>query len=346
MRHTTRRWPMLAAALVATAAVAGLPWAAEAADKVEFTIADGAIAESSGLTRDTNSNLYWTVNDSEDQGVVYGLSPDGRLRGTFRYRAAPLDVEAVAMAGSRLYVGDIGDNAAQRELVTVYYFEFPTPSNETVSYQSYDFSYPDGAHDAETLVVDGTGRLFIVTKEAQGGIYAAPPQPSRTQVNTLERVGDAPAFVTDGAFLADGTTMALRTYLSMDLLAAPDYRVSARAPLPLQPQGESVALSLDGSSLLVGSEGVRSKVYRVGVPSGMAEAPAGGASPPPTGAASPPAATASTSAPADPEQPDPEQAGDPDPNAGRSRAGTFLALGLAAAVALVAGVVVAMAPKR
>jgi hypothetical protein len=350
MTDAGRRVLALAAAASLTAGVIGLigvPGTAAAADQVEFTIANSDVTESSGLARDTTSGLYWTANDSGSEGVVYGIGRTGWLKGTFRYRAEPVDVEALAMSGSRLYVGDIGDNAARRDFVTVYSFNFPAPRDQTVTYQSYDFSYPDGAHDAETLLVNGEGRLFVVTKEAKGGIYAAPRQPSRQGMNTLERVGDAPGYVTDGVFLPDQKTIALRTYLSVELLSADDYRPTARAGLPLQPQGESLTVSLDGSALLAGSEGVKSQVYRIDIPTGLDEAPSGSASPP----ASTDSAAGSASPTGDATSSAPPTAGEPaeeDPNAGRSRIGTWWALGLAGVVALVSALVVALArtPRR
>ena len=142
----------------------------------------------------------------------------------------------------------------------------PEPNDDTRSYRAYDFSYPDGPHDAEAMLVDGRGRFYFVTKEVRGGIYRAPVNPSRTGVNELRRVGNAPAFVTDGTFLPDGEQIALRTYVSVEMLDADSYEVVAQAPLPLQPQGESITMDLDGDHLLVGSEGIRSKVYRIPVP--------------------------------------------------------------------------------
>ena len=91
---------------------AGFPLAAAAADEVAFTINDDRITESSGLARDLAAGAYWTVNDSGDRGVAYGLSPTGKVLGTLNYRAQPEDVEAVAVFEDRLYIADIGDNAA------------------------------------------------------------------------------------------------------------------------------------------------------------------------------------------------------------------------------------------
>ena len=96
-----------------------VPTAAGAKDTVAFTIKDPRITESSGLAADPAGNLYWTVNDSGDTGVAYGIGPDGTVHGTLNFIAEPLDVEAVAVHEDRLYVADIGDNNARRSFVRV-----------------------------------------------------------------------------------------------------------------------------------------------------------------------------------------------------------------------------------
>jgi hypothetical protein len=322
-----------AVALVLAGALAGaFPAVAAAEDTVAFTIRDRRITESSGLARDVPGGLYWTINDSGAAGVVYGLEPNGRLRGTFSYRAAPVDVEAIAVHENRLYVADIGDNGANRDMVTVYYFLNPRAAGLTVTYNAYDFRYPDGPHDAETLLVDDAGRLYIVTKGGQGGIYAAPQTPTRTTTNVLRRVGDAPALVTDGVFLPDGRGLALLTYGSIQVLDATSYQLVASAPVPAAlRQAESLAVSLDGNALLVGSEGPGSKVYSVPIPGASTAAP--------TASASPTASTTPSDSGAD------ESDTDSDATPATSRRGTLLAVGLAAVVALVAGVVVGLARR-
>ncbi len=150
------------------------------------------------------------------------------------------------MDDNRLLLADIGDNRARRDFITVYAIDDPEPNDDTRTYRAYDFAYPDGAHDAEAMLVNGRGRFYFVTKEARAGIYRAPANPSRQGVNRLTRVGEAPAFVTDGTFLPDGDQIALRTYVSVEMLDADSYKVVAQAPIPLQPQGESITMDLDG----------------------------------------------------------------------------------------------------
>jgi hypothetical protein len=326
---SVRRALQSSGAIVVALALCGLfPSIAAAKATVAFTIKDERVVESSGLARDTVAGLYWTVNDSGASGAAYGVQPNGKVRGSLNYLAQPEDVEAVAFHDDRLYLGDIGDNDEKRDFVRVYFFNHPRANGLTVDYRAYDFRYPNGSHDAETLLVNGKGRLFIVTKADKGGIYAAPKKPSRDGVNDLKRVGSAPAVITDGTFLPGDKQIALLSYDSVRVIDADTYKSVATAKIPRQPQAESITVSLDGQSLLVGSEGKKSKVYAMPVPGSETSTP----TPTPSGA---------------PDQSDPGDVPDEDagPNAGQSNAGTFLAVGLAGFVAVVAGVVVALVRK-
>jgi len=303
--------------------IASIPTVAGAEDTVAFRIKDARITESSGLAVDRAGNVYWTINDSGDRGVAYGLGLDGKVQGTLNFRAQPIDVEAIAVHEDQLYVADIGDNNAQRNSVRVFFFSNPRANGLTVSYHAYDFRYPDGPHNAETLLVNDSGRLFIVTKDdKEGAVYAAPRKPKRQGVNDLKKLGSAPAEVTDGTFLPDGERIALLTYTSIDVVDASSYKVVASADIPRQPQAESLTMSMDRQSLLVGSEGKKSRVYSVAVPSEATPTP-----------------TPSEDAGGETDVPE-DQA-----DSIQNQKGTLLTLGLAGFVALVAGSVVALARK-
>lgn len=333
---TRRRRRLRAAAMAVVALLLSAPvLEASAATDVAFTIRDARVIRSSGLVRDPRANVYWTVNDSSEQGTAYGVRRDGNVQGIIGFRAQPQDVEAVAMSGRRLYVADIGDNGAKRKFVTVYALTDPRPDNRTVPYRAYDFHYPDGAHDAKTLLVDSRGRLYLVTKEAGGGIYEAPQNPSRSTRNRLKRVGAAPSFVTDGVFLPDGR-IALRTYASVEVLDPRTYQTVARATTPYVLQGESIAVVLRGKKLLIGSEGKNSPVLQVPVPTRLGAAPSPASTPPPSTKPTPTATASDTANTTDDSDPAEEDSGPP-----VSRVGTVLALTLAGFVALVSGVIVA-----
>lgn len=340
------------ALLVATLLVAGAA-RASADPTVAFTIKNPEITKSSGLAADPDTDLYWTVNNSSDSGdtsgsgQVFALNATGHLVGTMSFRADLTDVEAVAYANGVLYVADIGDPNSDRDHVTVYLLSSPQPDGQTVLYHAYDFAYPDGPHNASALLVSPGGQLYLVTKGAHGAIYQAPAEPSTSEVNTLTKVAAAPPYVTDGLFLADGR-IALRSYVDVSILDPnQDYKVVARAATPYQPRGESLTQSVDGDSLLVGSEGKQSKVYSMPIPTTMASVPSPSATPPasPDPASSDPASPSAAPSDSDPGG----QSDDPDSqnqNTSSGGNGTTEALLVAAGVAILAGLIVFFARSR
>jgi hypothetical protein len=246
---------------------------APAPPKKLFAIHDDRVIESSGLAKSHKyDGLWWTVNDSDDGARIFGLNEDGEVEAVLTFRADVHDVEAIAVGpDGRIYVADIGDNTAKRDMITVYAIAEPDKlEDQAVRFRGYDFEYPDGAHDAETLLVHPkTGRMYIVTKvmKGKGAFYAAPEDPEPgTKVNKLTRMAAAPSGVTDGTFLPDAGRVVLRTYFQIAALTwGPKPNVYARVDLP-PAQGESVALGPTATSLAAGSEGADSVVYQVPVP--------------------------------------------------------------------------------
>lgn len=245
-----------------------------------FTLTDPRITESSGLAASRrHEGVYWTHNDSgPDHGpTLYAVDGDGATVATVWLAGDGVearDWEAVALGADEagepaIYVADIGDNY-QGGWPNVRVYRIPEPRNlvdQTVTATTFTFSYADGGRDAEGLLVDPRdNRLYVVTKEFAGGLYAAPDPLDPDGVNTLTRVGAAPLFATDAAFSPDGEYYAIRTYWSAtvyDASAGVPGRRIATVALPESEQGESLAFTPDGRALLVGSEGVRSPVWRV-----------------------------------------------------------------------------------
>lgn len=247
---------------------------------------DPALLESSGLSASArHEGILWTHADGGTVAEVRAVDAAGETVATVTLRGVdPFDPEALAPGVDRagrpaLFLGDIGDNDGERSDVSVFRIVEPRRlEDQTVDPTWFRFTYPDGAHDAEALLVHPrTGRIMVATKEfGTAGLYEAPRRLVTVDegTNRLVRVADAPPLVTDGAYLPDGR-FALRTYTSVVVYDRPGHEV-ASAGLPAQPQGESLAVR-DGM-LLVGSEGERSAVYAVPVP-GQAAPPSERADP-------------------------------------------------------------------
>ena len=245
---------------------------------VDRRIADPRITESSGLAASLlHPGVLWTHNDSGDDPRIFAIAPDGSTAATYTLPDAPArDWEAIS--GGRdadgrpvLWIGDIGDNLGVWRSVRVLQVREPEVLRDgALEWTQYDLAYPDGSRNAEALLADpATGRLLVASKETSGaGLYVAPAPLVAGSRNTLRRVGDVPSVITDGAFTADGSRVALVDYVYAWVYRwtgdglAPD---PERILLPARGQGESVAWADDGSALLVGSEGVRSAILRVPV---------------------------------------------------------------------------------
>lgn len=257
------------------------------ADQV-FRIRDPRIVESSSLVvSGSDPGLAFTANDGPTRLVFAVDTGSGETVGTTTMTGiAPTDVEAMAAGpDGTLYVGDIGDNDAERNRVSVYRIAGPGRETATVRPEVFLLAYPEGPRDAEALLVHPvTGQLFVVSKELLGAhVYAAPETLSATSVNRLTEVAPISGVVTDGAFLPSGDQAVLRMYGRAGRYDVPGWRQVDSWPLPKLQQGESVAVLADGQSILVGSEGKRSPVWQVALPAGS----------PSTSAATPTAATES-----------------------------------------------------
>jgi hypothetical protein len=270
-----------ATAVLAAAAV-GMPGAsvpaaaspvATAADRMDFRFEDSRIGESSGLALSVrHPHTVWTVNDSGDRARVFAVDTrTGATVGVHTFAATVRDVEALAITPQgRMLVADIGDNGASRDVVRVFWFEEPALGATTGARgdpASWELRYPDGPHDAEALAVDPqTGHVLVVTKGRPGSVYALPATPTRQGVNRLTRVGWAPDTATDAVFLPDGSALAVRTYTSLHLLDPGTWTDQLTTLLPLQPQGETLAVAPGRAALLVGSEGTGSRVREIALP--------------------------------------------------------------------------------
>ena len=194
---------MLIAALVGPA-VAAVPKFADGL--VCGNIDTQLIRETSGIGASRNNpGVLWVHNDSDGPPQVFAVNTQGEILGTYRLTGArALDYEDIALGPgptvgvSYLYIGDIGDNYARRRRITVYrvaepvvYAQGGDQSRTLDGVDPIELEYPDGPHDAETLLSDPTtGDLYIITKhEAGNRIYRAPAPGPGSQTIVLEYKG-------------------------------------------------------------------------------------------------------------------------------------------------------------
>ena len=253
---------------------------------VTGTIQTNLITETSGLVASrANPGVLWLHNDSGDSARLYAVDAAGRTLGIYTVTgASAVDWEDLALAvdpvsgTNYLFVGDIGDNSIARSSIQVYRVPEPAVSTNQsglvtniAGATTITLNYPDGAHNAETLLADPwTGDLFIVTKnDNPARIYRA-PYPMTGAVTTLQFSNTlAFAIPVGGSVAASGRQILVKRYASISYYARapgqaiPDALTNSFATLPytLEPQGEAVAWDARERGYFTLSENASQPIY-------------------------------------------------------------------------------------
>jgi len=253
--------------------LAGAPTQAADRDDDVATITDERIPESSALVQSTvDPRLAYTVNDSGDRPYVYVIElASGDVVGLTTLGGVDVvDVEALAIgADDRLYVADVGDNAAQRRDLALHALDQPRRGDVTTTVQTYPIRHGGGPQNVETLLIDpASGTTYLVTKGLLGGEVRRLPElrEGRPAVSRPVAGVGVPGLVTDGAYLPDGSGVVLRTYGGAVVYAMPGWEEVGEVQLPPQRQGESLAVIDGGPIMYVGTEGLPSPIQRVRIP--------------------------------------------------------------------------------
>ncbi|HEX6587414.1 MAG TPA: hypothetical protein VF039_00215 [Longimicrobiales bacterium] len=225
------------------------------------------VRETSGLAR--GGAGFWTHNDKGNDAVLFRIDERGQLAQTVALEGATLvdweDIDAAPCGdGTCLFVGDIGDNDAERSSLTVYRVPEPEAAARSARPDGVvRLRYPDGARDAESLFVAPDGTLFVVTKGRREPIALYRASNVRWQGETvaLERVRELfprPSAeddrVTSATISPDGRWVAVRSYADLYVypfaeLVAGGRVTPARYDISRvgETQGEAVVLDDDGS---------------------------------------------------------------------------------------------------
>lgn len=254
--------------------------------RVLCNIADTRINEASGIVESRrNPGIFYVHNDSGDSARFFAIGRDGSTRFVVTVNnATNTDWEDIAATRDSkgkpvVFLADIGDNEQTRDALTIY--EVPDPpapkgkggATVAVSARAIRFRYPDGHHDAETLLVEpGAKALYLVTKtrkkEASEVFRLDPKAPG---VQTAVKIGELrfsdplpiyPDMATGGDISPDGSRLAVRTYQ-----CAYEWRIARgegvehaiqKKPvvmvLALEKQGEAICYGLNGKALYTTSE--------------------------------------------------------------------------------------------
>ena len=302
----TRMTSYLGVAIVLAVAATVLPGqgivrafaaAAQPPTRTLATISAPQLKEISGCAVSSKTpggvRIVWVHNDSGDGPNVYAIDGrTGRLRATFAVAGALAeDWEDMALSRGQLYLGDIGDNAADRASVVVYRVAEPVvPRKSVAAVQTTSASvalrlrYPDGSHNAETLIVHPTsGDLYIVTKTEDGhsGVYALRGAATAeagsyalAKVADLTIAGEGliyPNEITAGDISPAGDRIVLRTYQYLYVYRPSSgssfdsawTSVATQVNAPFLLQAEALCFTPDGRYVLTTQEGLPAPLVEI-----------------------------------------------------------------------------------
>jgi hypothetical protein len=284
----------LASATMPGLASATMPGVASATAPSVCRVRDDRLTELSGLA--VTRTGYVVVNDGSDDPAarrIFFLDRRCKVIRKVAYPSRPRDTEDLAVAADgTVWVADIGDNSSTRTTIALWRLA-PGARKPTL----FRLTYPDGAHDAEAMLLPPAGTPIVVTKTVgAAGVYvpvgplkAGGATPLR-QAGTVSvpLTGTSNPFgipghlvITGGAVSPDGRRAVLRTYADAfeysvadgDVVGALTKGNPRVIALPDEPQGESIAFRTDGAALLTVSEGAAPAVLSYPLPDPPTPAP-------------------------------------------------------------------------
>ncbi len=225
------------------------------------------ISEASGIADSRNfPGHIWVQEDSGAPNALYLIDREGRtVKMVGIKNAVNRDWEDMVLAGGRIYIGEIGDNAQTAGEYSILHFPEPVAGTDTVnSFETIRFVYPDGPHDAEAFLVDpATKDIYVISKRTNPSIVYKIAFPYNNGLQTAtEAARLGYAGVVSAALAPDGRSILVKTYSSVQryprksgqsisdaLMQTPE-----KVYYKMEPQGEAIGFALDGSGFFTLSE--------------------------------------------------------------------------------------------
>jgi hypothetical protein len=214
-----------------------------------------------------NAGYLWGEQDSGNPPAISLIDHNGEVfKNVFIKGAVNRDWEDMALAGTDLYIADIGDNNQVYPDYTIYTFPEPAKSTDTVSnFQSIRFQYEDGSHDAEAFIVDpGSKDIFLFTKRDNNSrVFKLSYPYSYTTINVAKQVTTLPyGGVVSACLSADGKELLVKTYPAILHYAIATQQSIVQAlgkayttiPYKMEPLGEAVTFAVDNKGYYTLSE--------------------------------------------------------------------------------------------
>lgn len=269
------------------------------------------IENSAATLSHTQSGVFFTINDSGNDPLLFALDTTGADRGVWRVEGAtnrdwesasvgPCGAPAradFATPNECVYIGDTGDNMAERPSRAIYRVAEPTAQRQgfigLVRAEALEYRYADGPHDVEAMYVAPNGNIYLITKRLlrdRGGrarpalIFELPADAWGRRGGTVAQLvdslpivpGSAPLrAITDAALSPDARLLAVRTYAQVYTFATDSLTGRVRGAIPpgvcnivqfVVWPGEGITWFGRSAKLLLTSEGRESPLVVVDCP--------------------------------------------------------------------------------
>lgn len=265
------------------------------AQKIMGKLSASELNEVSGMAASQlQKDVLYVHNDSGDSSRFFAISTSGKLlttyffKGIYKGRLSVLDCEDIAtgpgpVKGQQyIYLADIGDNFSLRPTIQLYRFKEPAATNktsDTLDAAVLHLVYPDGPHDAETILIDPKQKMILLVskREDSVNIYSCPLMFGNNDKVTLKHCGKillqgkgSSKWIVAGSIAANGNHILLKSLEKVFYWQRkgnePVYKTLQRQPVKQKNfvahgQQEAITFAAGAKGYYVVAEGKGSDVY-------------------------------------------------------------------------------------
>jgi hypothetical protein len=242
--------------------------------KAQSQISNSELEEISGLAfSHIHPNVIYVHVDSGGESAVFLLDSLGNELGKITLEDTKnRDWEDIAVGPgpdgkSTVFVAEIGDNLAAYKKIRIFYFSEPNQleKKSSVKPKEIELTYPGGARDAETLMVDPiSGDLFIVSKrDEKNTLYCVPKGAFSSGSGVLEELHQFDFSSSVGGDISqDGSQILIKNYFAVyywerksgESVETALKRTPSKLPYVPEPQGEAIGFNPSGTAYFTISE--------------------------------------------------------------------------------------------
>lgn len=237
-------------------------------------IIPGQVDEASGIADSKkNPGNLWVEEDSGNPPELTLLSHSGTIQKKIYIKGAQnRDWEDLVIGNgpipgeNYIYLAETGDNNANYTNYAIYRFIEPSQSADTVfTWDKLKFQYPDGPHDAETILTDNeTNDIYIITKrDSLSRVYKFSYPQNTSNITTVSFVGEMRVSgICSAAISPDGKELLTKNYTNIyywkravgESIPSALKRIPVTLGYVLEPQGEAICFKNNNSAFYTLSE--------------------------------------------------------------------------------------------